>query len=78
MEIKIVPIIRKDRVRKDGTAPIYIRVTKNRKSRFIGTGVIFSISWSHYRTLLRVSDKMLFAISKIFGSEKLLGFLLPL
>ena len=51
MEIKIVPIIRKDRVRKDGTAPIYIRVIKNRKSRFIGTEIIFSIflvSLSHF------------------------------
>ena len=40
MKISIVPILRKDRIRKDGTAPIHIRVTRNRKSRFVGTGVV--------------------------------------
>ena len=46
MKIKIVPILRKDRMSKTGSAPIHIRVTHNRKSRFIGTGVTIPIdSW---------------------------------
>ena len=46
MKIKIVPILRKDRMSKTGSAPIHIRVTHNRKSRFVGTGVTIPIdSW---------------------------------
>ena len=46
MKIKIVPILRKDRMSKNGSAPIHIRVTHNRKSRFVGTGVTIPIdSW---------------------------------
>ena len=46
MRISIVPILRKDKVRKDNTAPVHIRVTHNRKSRFIATGVTIPIdSW---------------------------------
>lgn len=46
MRISIVPILRKDKVRKDNTAPVHIRVTQNRKSRFVGTGIaISSDSW---------------------------------
>ena len=46
MKIKIAPILRKDRMSKNGSAPIHIRVTHNRKSRFIGTGIaISSDSW---------------------------------
>ena len=43
MNIKVVLIVRKDRVNKDGIAPICIRVTKNRKSRLIATGVTVPI-----------------------------------
>lgn len=32
-------VLRKDKVRKDGTAPIWIRVTKDRRSRYRKTGV---------------------------------------
>ena len=46
MRISIVPILRKDKVRKDNTAPVHIRVTQNRKSRFVGTGItIPTDSW---------------------------------
>mgnify|MGYP003508617023 FL=1 len=46
MKIKIVPILRKDRMSKNGYAPIHIRVTHNRKSRFIATGVTIPFdSW---------------------------------
>ena len=46
MKIKIVPILRKDRMSKTGSTPIHIRVTHNRKSRFVGTGVTIPIdSW---------------------------------
>ena len=41
-----MPILRKDKVRKDNTAPVHIRVTHNRKSRFIATGVTIPFdSW---------------------------------
>ena len=46
MKIKIVPILRKDITSKAGSAPIHIRVTHNRKSRFIATGVTIPFdSW---------------------------------
>jgi hypothetical protein len=46
MKISIMPILRKDKIRKDNTAPVHIRVTQNRKSRFVGTGVTIPIdSW---------------------------------
>lgn len=43
MKISIMPILRKDKIKKDKTAPIHIRVIHNRKSRFIGTGVTIPI-----------------------------------
>ncbi len=39
MNISIVPIIRKDKITQKHTAPIYVRVTIDRKSRYVGTGV---------------------------------------
>jgi len=35
----IVPIFRKNKVNKDGYAPIYFRITKNRKSKLISSGI---------------------------------------
>lgn len=46
MKISIMPILRKDKIRKDNTAPVHIHVTQNRKSRFVGTGItIPTDSW---------------------------------
>lgn len=54
MRISIIPIIRKDKIKKDSTAPIYIRVTQNRKSRFIGTGVTILINnWGGENKLVK-------------------------
>ena len=39
-----MPILRKDRINKENSAPIQIRVTQNRKSRFIGTGITIPIN----------------------------------
>lgn len=39
-------ILRKDKIKKDGTAPIWIRVTANRKSRYVSTGI--SIEPKHW------------------------------
>ena len=48
-----MPIIRKDRVNKENSAPIQIRVTQNRKSRFIGTGVTIPIDdWDSEKQLM--------------------------
>ena len=43
MKISTMPILRKDRINKENSAPIQIRVTQNRKSRFIGTGITIPI-----------------------------------
>ena len=54
MKISIMPIIRKDRVNKENSAPIQIRVTQNRKSRFIGTGVTIPIDdWDSEKQLIK-------------------------
>ncbi|MEX0820608.1 MAG: site-specific integrase, partial [Rhodothermales bacterium] len=37
--ISVKRVLRKDKMRKDGTAPIWIRVTANRKSRYLATGI---------------------------------------
>lgn len=39
MRIRTSVICRKDRVSKDNTAPIFIRFTQNRKTRYVSTGV---------------------------------------
>lgn len=47
MKIRIVPILRHDKINKNGTAPIHIRVTQNRKTRFVATGITIPIKyWS--------------------------------
>lgn len=39
-------IFRKNKVKKDGTSPIYLRLIKNRKTRFISTGInIYEKHW---------------------------------
>lgn len=47
MKIRVVPILRHDKINKNGTAPIHIRVTQNRKTRFVATGITIPVKyWS--------------------------------
>ena len=39
MKISITTTLRKDRIGKDGTAPINLRFTQNRKSKYISIGI---------------------------------------
>ena len=32
-------LLRKDKLKKNGEAPVYLRITENRKSRFLNTGI---------------------------------------
>ncbi len=49
-------ILRKDKVKKDGTAPIYIRVTANRKSNYVATGIsIEPKHWNERKQQVRAS-----------------------
>lgn len=43
MSVKINVICRKDRTNKDNTAPIFIRFTHNRKTRYVSTGLTIDI-----------------------------------
>ncbi|MBR4871301.1 MAG: hypothetical protein IKU96_03940 [Alistipes sp.] len=72
--MKIAPILRKDRVRKDGTATIYIRVTKNRESRFIVTGVIIPLDrWSNENQKISLNLHKVGNINNAHLSLKLLS-----
>lgn len=37
--VTVKRVLRKDKMRKDGTAPIWLRITANRRSRYIATGI---------------------------------------
>jgi len=39
MNVSIKPILRTSKRRKDGTCPVWIRITANRKSRYVSSGV---------------------------------------
>ncbi len=39
MSINTNAVIRKDKINKDGTAPIHIRITQNRRSKYFATGI---------------------------------------
>ena len=43
MKINMQVICRKDRITKDHKAPVFIRFTKNRKVRYISTGITVRI-----------------------------------
>ncbi len=49
-------VLRKQKARADGTAPIYVRVTANRKSRYVATGVyVLPKEWNANRQEVRAS-----------------------
>lgn len=51
--------LRKSKVRSDGTAPIYLRVTANRRSRYISSGVyIHPRHWNEDRQQVRRSHEL--------------------
>lgn len=52
-------ILRKSKVRSDGTAPIYLRITANRKSRFLSSGVnVEPKHWNDRRQEVRRSHEL--------------------
>lgn len=54
MKINMQVICRKDRVTKDRRAPVFIRFTKNRKVRYISTGVAVRIDdWDFENQCIR-------------------------
>ena len=51
--------LRKNKARGDGTIPIYLRITKDRKSRFLATGImIHPRHWNEERQRVRRSHEL--------------------
>ncbi len=51
--------LRKSKLRSDGTAPIYLRITANRKSRFLTTGIyIHPRHWNERRQQVRRTHEL--------------------
>ena len=56
--------MRKDKKRKDGTAPVYVRATANRKSRYVATGVYLEPKhWNADRGEVRRSHELADALN---------------
>ncbi len=44
MSIKVIAVIRKDKINKDGTAPIHIRITQNKRKKYFSTGIAIPLN----------------------------------
>src|SRR5690554_6692354 len=52
-------ILRRDKIRGDGTAPLYVRITQNRRSRLISTGLRVKPSeWNDRKDEVRASHEL--------------------
>jgi integrase len=59
MSSTVTPVLRESKQRDDGRAPIWIRITANRKSRYISTGIyIQPKSWNDRKLKVRKSHEL--------------------
>lgn len=59
MSATVTPILRKSKQRDDGQAPIWIRITANRKSRYISTGIYIKPDhWNEQKREVRKSHEL--------------------
>ena len=59
MSITVTPVLRKSKKRDDGRAPVWIRITANRKSRFVSTGVqIAPEYWNDTKKAVRKTHEL--------------------
>lgn len=65
MAASVKLVLRQDKTRADGTAPVYIRITANRKSRFLATGVaVDPRDWNERRQEVRASHELAKALNR--------------
>ena len=58
-------VLRKDKKRKDGTCPVFVRITANRKSRYISSKVYVAPKyWNADRQEVRTSHDIAPALNK--------------
>ena len=59
MSVTVKPILRSSKARSDGRAPIWIRITANRKSRYVSTGVYVEPKyWNEKKKKVRKSHEL--------------------
>lgn len=57
--VNVKLVLRTDKMRKDGTAPIWVRITANRKSRYVATGVrIEPKDWNENKQEVRAGHEL--------------------
>jgi integrase len=59
MSVTVTPILRTSKARDDGEAPVWIRITANRKSRYISTGIYIEPEhWNDQKREVRKSHEL--------------------
>lgn len=62
--------LRKDKVRANGESPIYLRITQNRKSRYVSTGVAVNLQdWNKEKEVIRKSHRNSKSLNSILKRE---------
>src|SRR5690554_1109242 len=75
-------VLRKSKLRADGTAPVYLRVTANRKSRYTATGVYvrpkeWNANKQEVRAAHEIADTLNDRLSKLRNEAQALAFSTP-
>jgi hypothetical protein len=72
MSASVTPILRTSKQRDDGRAPIWIRITANRKSRYISTGIYIDPDhWNERNREVRKSHELTSAYNDKIWSLRL-------
>lgn len=72
MTASVTPILRTSKQREDGRAPIWIRITANRKSRYISTGIYIDPNdWNDRKREVRKSHELASAFNDKIRSLRL-------
>jgi integrase len=59
MSITVTPVLRRSKARADGRAPVWIRITADRKSRYISTGIQIEPGyWNDTKRVVRRSHEL--------------------
>ena len=72
MSASVTPILRTSKEKDDGTAPVWIRITANRKSRYISTGIYIEPDyWNDRKNEVRKSHELASAYNNKIRSLRL-------
>lgn len=63
--------LRKDKKRENGECPVYLRITQNRKSKYVSTGVyVPEKNWNPEKEKVRKNHRNYKSLNTILGNEK--------